>query len=117
MKTDIQFQMNAEKPDDVLADLERKSGCASATLLGCRDKQLSERLGSVCVSGDVLTGAALVKYLNQMPTGDKESMLEDLALLKAWAIMEKNVPDEPKRVTAHPNAKLRDAGESGVEQH
>jgi len=31
MKTDIQSQMNAEKPDDVLADLEGKSGCASST--------------------------------------------------------------------------------------
>ena len=71
----VMEQMNAEKPDDVLADLERKHGCASATLLGCRDKQLSERLGSVCVSGDVLTGAALVKYLNQMPTGVKPPKL------------------------------------------
>lgn len=86
---------------------EARRSFAAPTLLGCRDKQLAERLGSVCVSGDVLTGDALVKYLNQMPACDKESMLEDLALLKAWAIMEKNVPDDLKRMTAHPN----DAGE------
>ena len=84
---------------------QAESSFAEPPLLGCCDKQLAERLGSVCVSGDVLTGDSLVKYLNQMPAGDKESMLEDLALLKAWAIMEKNVPDEPERFTAQPNEK------------
>ena len=53
------------------------------------DQELAAHLGSVCVSGDVLTGEALVKYLNMMPSGDKMSMLDDLALLRSWAIMEK----------------------------
>ena len=94
-----------------------ESSFAAPPLLGCRDKQLAERLGSVCVSGDVLTGDSLVKYLNQMPAPDKESMLEDLALLKAMAIMEKNVPDESERVTAHPNDRTeRSAGNAGRSQ-
>jgi len=56
MKTDIQSQMNAENPDDVLADLESKSGCASATLLeGWSVQRRSYGVGT-CFggSGDVL---------------------------------------------------------------
>jgi hypothetical protein len=45
----------------------------------------------------VLTGTALVKYLNMMPPGDKESMLDDLALLRAWAMLERTLPDAPFR--------------------
>ena len=57
------------------------------------DEELAKQLGSVCVSGDVLSGDALVKYLNLMPQADKESMLDDLALLRAWAIMERTVTE------------------------
>ena len=73
------------------------------------DEELAKQLGSVCVSGDVLTGEALVKYLNLMPPGDKASMLDDLALLRAWAIMEKNIPGGIERVTAQPNTELSDS--------
>jgi hypothetical protein len=53
------------------------------------DQELASRIGSVCVSGEVLTGEALLKYLNLMPPKDKESMLDDLALLQSWAMLER----------------------------
>ena len=53
------------------------------------DQELADRIGSVCVSGESLTGEALVKYLNLMPPKDKESMLDDLALLQSWAMLER----------------------------
>lgn len=37
MKTDIRTQMNAEKPDDVLADLERKHRSLQQ-VVGCDEK-------------------------------------------------------------------------------
>ena len=52
-------------------------------------KRLAKNIGSISVSGEVLTGEALVKYLKLMPPEEKESMLDDIALLKALAIQER----------------------------
>lgn len=43
MKTDIAHQMNSEKPEDVLADLEAKSGCASATVVEMSGNETDEQ--------------------------------------------------------------------------
>ena len=59
------------------------------------DQELATHIGSICVSGEVLTGTALVKYLNLMPPRDKESMLDDLALLRSWAMLERTIPEVP----------------------
>lgn len=65
------------------------------------NQELAKQLGGVCVSGEVLTGEALVKYLDAMPS----SMLDDLLLLHALLIIEKNIPNGIERVTAKPNSK------------
>lgn len=96
----VMDQMNAEKPDDVLAGLEAKHGCAASD-------------GSALPSHCEKHPTAMVRHswneshyiLNGMPSG--EGIKSEHAYVCA----------ECGRPLAEPNAKLRDAGESGVEQH
>lgn len=46
------------------------------------DLALAAELKRVCVDGKIVEGEALVKYLQDMPRQDKESLLFDLELLK-----------------------------------
>lgn len=46
------------------------------------DQELAQQIGSMSVGGEVLTGEALVRYLNLMSSGDKVSMIADLSLLR-----------------------------------
>lgn len=46
-------------------------------------QELADRLGSVCVSGHIIKGDALLQYIRRMPGDDRDSLIADLALLDA----------------------------------